>query len=67
MAYTQLRGQFFKHGGVNYLVMDDNDFMADMLWVKTVDSRRHVCELPLEEVVEALADDLVPRSRQRAA
>lgn len=67
MAYTQLRGQIFKHGGVNYLVMDDNDFTADMLWVKTVDSRRYVCEMPLDEVVQALAGDLAPRSRQRAA
>ena len=54
MANTQLKGQVFNRDGVNYLVMEDNDFSAASLRVKTVDARRKVSEMPLERIVESV-------------
>ncbi len=54
MANTQLKGQVFNRDGVNYLVMEDNDFSAASLRVKTVDARRQVSEMPLERIVESV-------------
>jgi hypothetical protein len=54
MANTQLRGQVFNHEGVNYLVIDDNDFSAPSLRVKSVDARREVREMPLENILRSV-------------
>ena len=54
MAHTQLKGQVFKRDGVNYLVMEDNDWTAATLRVKSVDARRAVSEMPLENVLESV-------------
>ncbi len=54
MANTQLKGQVFNRNGVNYLVLEDNDFSASSLRVKTVDARRQISEMPLESIVESV-------------
>lgn len=54
MANTQLKGQVFNHEGVNYLVIDDNDFSAPSLRVKSVDARREVREMPLENILRSV-------------
>jgi len=54
MANTQLQGQVFNHEGTNYLVVDDNDFSAPSLKVKSVDARREIREMPLEEILESV-------------
>lgn len=54
MANTQLKGQVFNHEGVNYLVIDDNDFSAPSLRVKSVDARREVREMPLDNILKSV-------------
>lgn len=58
MANTQLKGQVFNCDGVNYLVLDDNDWSASTLRVKTIDARRTVSEMTLETVSECVFQDL---------
>jgi len=54
MANTQLQGQVFNRDGTNYLVLDDNDWSADTLRVKSVDARRLVSEMTLESIMECV-------------
>lgn len=58
MANTQLKGQVFNCRGVNYLVLDDNDWSASTLRVKTVDTHRTVSEMTLETVLECVFQGL---------
>jgi len=54
MANTQLQGQVFNRDGINYLVLDDNDWSAATLRVKSVDARRLVSEMSLESIMECV-------------
>ena len=54
MANTQLQGQVFNRDGTNYLVLDDNDWSADTLRVKSVDAKRLISEMTLETVLECV-------------
>ena len=56
MANTQLQGQVFNHEGTNYLVIDDNDFSATSLRVKSIDARREILEMPLESILRSVYD-----------
>ena len=54
MANTQLQGQVFNRDGTNYLVLDDNDWSANTLRVKSVDAKRLICEMTLETILECV-------------
>lgn len=54
MTNTQLKGQVFNRDGVNYLVLDDNDFSASSLRVKTIDASRAITEMNLESIIESV-------------
>ncbi len=54
MANKQLEGQIFTHDGTNYLVVDDNDWEANTLKVKSVDAKRQISELPLAVVLAGI-------------
>ena len=54
MANTQLQGQVFNRDGTNYLVLEDNDWSADTLRVKSVDARRLISEMTLETIMECV-------------
>ena len=51
MANKQLEGRVFNHEGRNYLVMEDNDWEADTLKVKSVDAMREVSKFPLNLIL----------------
>jgi len=54
MTNTQLQGQVFNRDGVNYLVLDDNDWSASTLRVKAIDATRAISEMKLENIVESV-------------
>jgi hypothetical protein len=54
MANTQLQGQVFNRGGTNYLVLDDNDWSADTLRVKSIDAKRVISEMTLETILDCV-------------
>ena len=62
VANKQLEGQIFSHEGRCYLVMEDNDWNAEALKVKTVDGRKQVTTMPLILIQERLGR----RPRQNA-
>lgn len=66
MANKQLEGQIFNHDGVNYLVVEGNDWDSDTLRVKSVDGRRIIVEMPTEHVQTRLAETNARRNAQRA-
>lgn len=54
VANKQLEGQVFSHEGRCYLVMEDNDWDAKDLKVKSVDGRRQITTMPLILIQERL-------------
>ena len=54
MANTQLQGQVFNRDGINYLVLDDNDWSADLIRVKSIDARRLISEMTPEAILACL-------------
>lgn len=54
MAHTQLQGQVFNRNGTNYLVLDDNDWSADLIRVKSIDAQRGISEMTPETILECL-------------
>ena len=54
MANTQLQGQVFNRDGINYLVLDDNDWSADLIRVKSIDARRLISEMTPEAIFACL-------------
>lgn len=51
----ELGGLIFKHGGRNFLVLEDNQWEADHLFVKSVDSRRETQLLPRAVIATEVA------------
>jgi hypothetical protein len=60
MGYRHLKGRIFKRDGMNYLVLDDNDWSAERLRVKTVDASQRVVELPARDILRSVYP--LPRS-----
>jgi len=58
MTNTQLQGQVFKREGVNYLVLEDNDWSAATLRVKRIDNSRTISEMSLENILECVFSGL---------
>ncbi len=54
MAHTQLQGQVFNRDGTNYLVLDDNDWSAELIRVKSIDARRLISEMTPEVILDCL-------------
>ena len=51
MAHRQLEGKIFSHEGTSYLVMSENDWTADSVRVRRVDSRREVIRMKLSTIM----------------
>jgi hypothetical protein len=58
MTNSQLQGQVFNRDGVNYLVLEDNDWSATTLRVKRIDTSRTISEMALENIIEAVSATL---------
>ena len=57
MANTQLQGQVFNRDGINYLVLEDNDWSGDLIRVKSIDARRLISEMTPESILACLFAD----------
>ena len=56
MADKHLQGTIFKHDGVSYLVLEDNEWDGDHLFVRSIDAARRTELLPrrlIEDEVQA--------------
>jgi hypothetical protein len=56
MTAQHLKGRIFHREGVNYLVMDDNDWKADILNVRSINAKRRVYHVPKAEIIRCLGD-----------
>jgi hypothetical protein len=56
MTYSHLNGQIFKRDGTVYLVMEANDWAAETLNVRTVDSTRAVRQMARDDVLRCVAE-----------
>ncbi len=52
MTTSQLKGQIFAKQGTSYLVVDENDWSADMLNVRAIDAGKKLCQMPREEILK---------------
>ena len=51
MTTSQLKGQIFAKHGTSYLVVDENDWSADMLNVRAIDAGKKLSQMPREEIL----------------
>jgi hypothetical protein len=51
----ELGGLIFKHDGRNYLVLEDNQWEADHLFVKSVDARKETQLMPRSVIATQVA------------
>ena len=52
MTTSQLKGQIFAKRGTSYLVVDENDWSADMLNVRAIDAGKKLSQMPREEILQ---------------
>lgn len=55
LTYKHLQGRIFKRDGVSYLVVDDNDWVGDMVTIKSIDAHRAISRMSLKEVLIAIS------------
>lgn len=53
--HTHLKGRIFNAEGISYLVLPDNSENKERLRVKTLDGRRTVKEMKIEDIVRYIA------------
>jgi hypothetical protein len=58
MTAQHLKGRIFHREGVNYLVMDDNDWKADILNVRSINAKRRCTTYPKQRSSAVLATRL---------
>ncbi|MCZ6640919.1 MAG: hypothetical protein O7F71_05040 [Gammaproteobacteria bacterium] len=52
MTTSQLKGRIFAKQGTSYLVVDENDWSADMLNVRAIDPGKKLSQMPREEILQ---------------
>ena len=52
MTTSQLKGQIFSKQGTSYLVVDENDWSADMLNVRAIDPGKKLSRMPRLEILQ---------------
>ncbi len=52
MTTTQLKGRIFAKQGTSYLVVDENDWSADMLTVRAIDRDKKLSRMPRAEILQ---------------
>ncbi len=52
MTTSQLKGQIFSKHGTSYLVIDENDWSADMINVRAIDPGKKLSQMPREEILQ---------------
>ncbi len=51
MTTSQLKGRIFAKDGTSYLVVDENDWSADLLNVRAIDPGKKLSQMPREEIL----------------